>query len=231
MITCEVALRDETYENAELVEQLGGAVVVTAAVLELAEVVECVDHLACDAVVLLEVVQIGHLVAAEVVHDLLVGQEILDLAALLLEFLPLGQGVLPLLHILLRSLAQAVDLSVQVSHEVGHVCLLEELELEPCDVGGGRVVLKLLQELQQREDQVTVQVGDEFGQDAVLLCDIPGRLRLGGSSVGHVAGSGGLEVGHVVSVRCVVCKMQAAWVNCEAPSGMGCASVSAHFRQ
>jgi len=136
-----------TYKNPELIEQLRGTVVVAAAVLELAKVVESVDHVVGNAVVLLEVVQVGNLVAAEVVDDILVGQEILDLAALLLELFPLVQGFLPLLNVFLRSLVEAVDLSVQVADKVGHVGVLQQLKLEPRNVAVGRLILGLLDEL------------------------------------------------------------------------------------
>ena len=186
----------ETYKNSELVEELGCAVVVAAAVLELAEFVECVNHLNGDAVVFLEVVQVGHLVAAEVVYDVLVGQEVLDLAAFLLVLLALVEDILSLLHVLLRSLVEAVDLRIQVSHKVRHVGLLEQLKLELSNVSGRRLVIELLEELQQREDEVTIEVGDEFWENGVFLCNVLGRVGLRGSILGHVAGDVGLEFCH-----------------------------------
>jgi len=48
---------------------------------------------------------------------------------------------------------------------------------------------------------VTVQVGDEFGQDAVFLCHVLGGLRLGCAVFGHVAGSVWLKICHVGRTR------------------------------
>jgi hypothetical protein len=167
--------RVAAYENTELVEQLRGAVVVTAAVLELAEFVQSIDHFAGHAVVLLEVDQVLDLVGAQVVDDFGIGQEILDVGALVLQLLTLLKNLVALLGVLLRALVQVVDLGEQVADKVGHVGVLEQLKLE-LGVLERRLVdiFLVLEELQQRENEMAVEVGDEGRQDRLLLSSVGG---------------------------------------------------------
>jgi hypothetical protein len=167
--------RVAAYENTELVEQLRGAVVVTAAVLELAEFVQSIDHFAGHAVVLLEVDQVLDLVGAQVVDDFGIGQEILDVGALVLQLLTLLKNLVALLGVLLRALVQVVDLGEQVADTVGHVGVLEQLKLE-LGVLERRLVdiFLVLEELQQRENEMAVEVGDEGRQDRLLLSSVGG---------------------------------------------------------
>jgi hypothetical protein len=167
--------RVAAYENAELVEQFRGAVVITAAVLELAKLVQSIDHFRGDAVVLLEVDQVLDLVGAQVVDDLSIGEQVLDVGALVLQLLTLLEDLVALLGVLFRALVQVVDLGEQVADKVGHVGVLEQLELE-LGVLERRLVdiFLVLEELQQREDEMAVEVGDESGQDGLLLSSVGG---------------------------------------------------------
>lgn len=125
--------------------------------------------------VLLEVVQVLDFVGAQVVDDLGIGQQVLDLGALVLELLALLEDLIALLNVLLRALVQVVDLGEQVADEVGHVGVLEQLELELVVLERGLVdILLVLEELQQREDEMAVEVGDESGQNRLLLSSVGG---------------------------------------------------------
>jgi hypothetical protein len=165
--------RGAAYENTELVEQLRGAVVVAAAVLELAKLVQSIDHLRGDAVVLLQVDQVLDLVGAQVVDDFGIGKQILDVGALVLQLLALLEDVFALLSVLFRNLVQVVDLGEEVADKVGHVGVLEQLKLE-LGVLKRRLVdiFLVLEELQQREDEMAVEVRDESRQDRLLLSSI-----------------------------------------------------------
>jgi hypothetical protein len=167
--------RVAAYENTELVEQLRCAVVVTAAVLELSKFVQSIDHLRGHAVVLLEVDQVLDLVGAQVVDDFGVGQQVLDVGALVLQLLTLLENLIALLGVLLRALVQVVDLGKQVADKVGHIGVLEQLKLE-LGVLERRLVdiFLVLEELQQRKDEMAVEVGDQGGQDGLLLSSVGG---------------------------------------------------------
>ena len=116
-------------------------------------------------VFLFEKLQVGNLVASEIVHDLVCRQELRDPAGLLLILLQLGDDLLPPLSILSRRLVQVLDLAVQVGGVVGHVGLLEQLVLGLGDLARLLLVLDVAilifqlvgRELQQREDQVAVE--------------------------------------------------------------------------
>lgn len=161
------------YQNAELVEQFRGAVVVSAAVLELAEFVKSVDHVDSHTVVFLEVVQVLDLVGAQVVDNVGIGQQVLDLGALVLQLLALLEHLVALVDVLVGALVQVVHLGVQVANKVGHVGVLEQLKLELGELGRRLVdIFLVLDELQQREDEMAVEVGDQSGQDRVLLSSV-----------------------------------------------------------
>ena len=167
--------REAAYKNTELVKQLRGAVVVTAAVLELAELVQSIDHLRGHAVVLLEVNQVLDLVGAQVIDDFGIGQQVLDVGALVLQVLTLLENLVALLSVLFRDLVQVVDLGEEVANKVGHVGVLEQLKLE-LGVLERRLVdiFLVLEELQQRENEMAVEVGDQSRQDRVLLSSVGG---------------------------------------------------------
>ena len=64
-------------EDAELVEEFGGAPVVAAAVLELAVVVELFNHLRRDAVCFFEVIHVADFVRSEVADYVWIAEEAL----------------------------------------------------------------------------------------------------------------------------------------------------------
>ena len=178
-------------QDTVLVEKLGGGRVVSARVLELAEVVELLDHGGGHAVVVLEVVHVALLVAAEIIDDFRIGKQVLQLLSLLLILLPLLQDLFPLLGVFLRALREVVQLSVQVANEVVHICLLEQRELEVRDVRGVLIFGRLLlEEVEEWEDEVAVEVGDEVGEDGLLFGDVCRRLRRVVGGLRHVGWSG-----------------------------------------
>ena len=135
--------------------------------------------------VVLQVSHVAVLVAAQIVDNLCVSKQALDLLCLLSVDLPSLESLLALFGVLGGRLVQVVELRVQVANIVGHVGLLEQRIFELGDVRNIFVLGALfLLEVEQREDEVAVQVRDEFGQQAV------------GS--GHVA----VGVCHVCGGRC-----------------------------
>ncbi len=87
----------------------------------LQEVVEWQSYL----VFLLEELQIGHLVAAQVVHDVVALQQLDNGARLLLQLLQLRKDLLFLVSELGGRLLEALELAVEVRDVVGHVGLFE----------------------------------------------------------------------------------------------------------
>ena len=100
----------------------------TAAVLELAELVQLVYHVDLNTVALLQVCQILDLVAPQVGNHILVVQKSADFACLLLQLVAPLQDLIALLLVLVGHVVEAVDFLVQLAHKVGHVGGLEELE-------------------------------------------------------------------------------------------------------
>lgn len=142
----------------------------SAAVLELSKLVQLLDHLHLDAVALLQVGQILDLVAAQVGDHILVVEQPADLAGLLLQLVAALQDLVALLLVLVGHVVEAVDFLVQLTHEVGHVGRLEQLEQQLLLVE--RLVgIVVAGEVEQRVDEMSVEVGHELGQEAVLLGD------------------------------------------------------------
>jgi hypothetical protein len=166
----------ETHQDAEPVQQLSGMWVDTAAVLEAAKLVQLVHHLDCDAVRVLEIGLVLLLVGAQVGDDILVVQQPRDLARLGLELVASLQHLVALRLVLVGHVVQVVHVLVQLAHKVGHVGGLEQLQqqllllerLFGILVGG---------EVEQRVDEVAVEVGHELGQEAVLFGDIAAVCR------------------------------------------------------
>ena len=167
---------DVSYQDAESVQQLGGVWVDSAAVLEAAKLVELVDHLDRDAVRVLEVCQVLHLVGAQVGDDILVVQQPRDLARLLLQLVASLQHLVALRLVLLGHVVEAVHVLVQRAHKVGHVRRLEQLQQQLLLV---QRLLGILvgAEVEQRVDQVAVEVGHQLGKQAVLLGDVAAVSR------------------------------------------------------
>jgi hypothetical protein len=165
-----------SYQNAEPVQQISGILVNTAAVLEAAKLVQLVDHVECNAVCVLQVRQILHLVRSQVGDDVLVVQKPRNLARLLDQLVASLQDLLALLLVLVGHVVQVVHILVELAHEVGHVGGLEQLQqhlllvqrLLGILVGG---------EAEQRVDQVSVEVGHQLGEEAVLLGDVAAICR------------------------------------------------------
>lgn len=168
-------------EDTELVQQLSGIAVATAAVLEATIVEKAVDHVGGDTVLLLEELQVGDLVAAQVADDILILQQLGDLGALLLVVLQLGEDLLSLLDELVGDGVGVVNFLPQVGHIVGHVGVLQQLVL-----GADHLLVIFLgagAELEKREDQMAVEVGDQLRQQVILVGDLfSGLGRVGGST-------------------------------------------------
>jgi hypothetical protein len=170
-----------TYQNAESVQQLSSVGVDTAAVLEAAELVELVDHLDCDAVRILQVLQVLHLVRAQVGDDILIVQQAGDLARFLLQLVASLDDFLALLCVLGGHVVEVVHVLVELPHEVGHVGGLEQLQQHLLLLERLFGIL-VCGEVEQRVDEMAVEVGHQLGEEAVLLGDVAAV----GRCVGHV---------------------------------------------
>ena len=146
-------------QDAELVEQVRGVGVVAAVVLEAAVGVQHVDHGARHAVLLLQELQVGHLVAAQVRHNALVVQQRVDPARLLGEVLQLRQHLLAFAVELLGHVVAVVDLLPQVGDIVGHVGRLEQRILGLEDPLRALFLLAG-EEFEEGEYQMAVKVGN-----------------------------------------------------------------------
>jgi len=166
----------ETYQNAEAVEQLRGMWVDTARVLELAKLEQLVDHVQVDAVALLKVCQVLLLVAAQVGDDVLVVEQAADLAGGLLELVALLEDLVALGLELVGHVVEAVDLLVQLADEIRHVGGLEQFEQQLLLLDG-LVGVFIAGEVEERVDEMAVEVGHELGEQRVLLGDICAGCR------------------------------------------------------
>lgn len=179
-----------THQHAEAVQQLGSVRVDAAAVLELAKLVQAVDVVEGDAVALLEVLQVLRLVGAQVGHDVLVVEQLGDLGGRGLELVALAQDLLALLCELGGHLVEPVDVLVQLAHKVGHVGRAQQRQQQLLLLGRLLGVL-VGGEVEQREQQMAVEVGHELWQQAVLLGD--------GAACGRCVGHGVCVVFGVVA--------------------------------
>lgn len=146
-------------ENSELVEHIGSRAILTASELELSKVIESIYHLNSDlggkkggnsvsifgharhfhwfacaristySVLVLEKLQVGHLVASQSVDDLVLGKEVCNLLRRLLVLVQLCQHILSLLGVLGRGLSHSVQLAVQRRYVVCHVGIVQQLNL------------------------------------------------------------------------------------------------------
>lgn len=103
----------------------------------------------------LEKLQVGNLVASESVDNLVLGQKIRNLGRGLLVLLQLRKNLLSLLGVLGRGFLDTVVLAVERSDVVGHVGILEQLNLSRQNLLGLLGLLLLLRlvalELDERE--------------------------------------------------------------------------------
>jgi hypothetical protein len=171
----------QTYQDPEPVQQLSGMGVDTARVLELSVLQQLVDHVHLDAVALLQVGQVLDLVAPQVGDDVLVIQKPADLARGLLQLVALQEDLVALLLVLVGHVVEAVDFLVQLADKVGHVGGLEQLE-EELLLLDGLLGLFVAGEVEERVDEMAVEVGHELGEQRVLLGDGGAICR----GVGHV---------------------------------------------
>lgn len=173
---------EAAYQDPEAIEQLSSMRVDATAVLERAKLVQLVHHLNGHAVVLLQVRQVLNLVAPQVCDHVLVVQQRRNLARVLFQLVPSLQHLVALLLVLVGHLVEVVDLLVQLAHEVGHVGRLEQLEEELLLVERLFAIL-VAGKVEQRVDEVAVEVGHELREQVVLLGDVdsPGFAR----GVGH----------------------------------------------
>lgn len=190
----------QTHQHAEAVQQLGGMRVDAAAVLELAKLVQAVDVVEGDAVAVLEVLQVLRLVGAQVGHDVLVVQQLRDLGGGGLELVALAQDLLALGSEVGGRLVEAVDLLVQLAHKVGHVGRAQQGQQQLLLLGRLLGVL-VAGEVEQREQQVAVEVGHEPGQQTVLLGHIAAACRCVGHSCGEGAECAGVRACGRAGVR------------------------------
>ena len=129
---------------------------------------------------LLEELEIGKLVAAQAVNDVVALQKLGQLARLVLEPLDLGHDLLALDRIVVRPLVKPAQLALELGHVVGHVRPAEQGELGLEDMARlarvPRLALFVLvlraSELEQREDHMPVQICHDLRQHAAQ----PGRL-------------------------------------------------------
>lgn len=130
---------------------------------------------------LLQELQVGHLVAAQVAYNVLVPQEIPQLARLFLELLELGNHLLPGLGKLGGRGIQILNLAVQVGHVVGHVGLLEQLVLGLGDLlrlllifAAALLIFQLCRrKLEEGENKVSVEAENQLREE-VELGDVQG---------------------------------------------------------
>lgn len=129
-----------------------------------------VSALGCTySVLVLEKLQVGHFVASKAIDDLVLRQEVRNLLRLLLVLVQLRQHILSLLGVLGGRLRNAVEILVQRGHVVGHVGVLQQLDLARQNLLGQLGIALLLGlvalELDEREEQVTAQMRRNVGHD------------------------------------------------------------------
>lgn len=201
------------YQDAEAVQQLGGVGVDAAAVLELAKLVQAVHVVEGDAVAVLEVLQILGLVGAQVGDDGLVVEQLRDAGGGGLELVALAQDLLALGGEVGGHLVEPVDVLVQLADKVGHVGGAQQGQQQLLLLGRllGIVVAG---EVEQREQQVAVEVGHQLRQQAVLLgdggrgghdCDVSTAARAAGGVVREAQAARCEEL--VVRVGCIFVRM------------------------
>lgn len=121
------------------------------------------------SVLVLQELQVGDLVAPQAVDNLILGQEVGDLSGGLLVLLQLGKHLLALLGVLGGRVGDAVQLAVERGDVVGHVGVLQQLDLSGQDLLRLLLVARLLGlvalELDEREEQVSAQVRRQLGHD------------------------------------------------------------------
>lgn len=92
----------------------------------------------------LEELQVGHLVASESVDDLVLGEQIGNLGRGLLVLFQLGQHLLSFLGVLRGGFLDSVKFAIERCDVVGHVRVLEKLDLARQDLLGLLGVVLLL---------------------------------------------------------------------------------------
>lgn len=117
----------------------------------------------------LQELQVGNLVAPQPVDNVVLRQELGNLRRRLLVLLQLRQDLLSLLGVLGRGVGDAVEVAVQRRHVIGHVGVLQQLDLAREDLLRLFVFALLLRlvalELDQGKQQVPAQVLCHLGHD------------------------------------------------------------------
>ena len=150
--------------------------VYTARVLELAKLEQLVDHVHVNTMALLQVCQVLLLVTPQVCDDVLVVEQAADLAGRLVELVALLQDLVALGLELVGHVVEAVDFLVQLSDEIRHVGGLEEFE-EELLLLDGLVGFFIAGEVEERVDEMTVEVGHKLGEERVLFGDVGAICR------------------------------------------------------
>ena len=151
----------------------------TTRVLKLTKLQQLVDHVHLNAVALLQVCQVLLLVTPEVRDNVLVVEQSANLAGRLLKLVALLQHSLALLFELVRHIVEAVDFLMQLSDEIRHVCGLEKFE-EQLLLLGCLVGFFIAGEVEERVDEVAVEVGHKLGEERILLGDVCRCVRHNG---------------------------------------------------
>ena len=140
------------------------------------------DYEVCDSdvfmtmtyiMLLLEEFQVGNLIASQITNDILPPEKVSELAGVLLELFYASDDLLPLFVKLRRRLLETLQFCFQVADKVGHVGGLEELVLglgKGADLLVGGIFGDLTGlEVEQGEDQVTVEMPHEGGEEIVVV--------------------------------------------------------------
>lgn len=142
--------------------------VYTTRVLELTKLQQLVDHVHLNTMALFQVCQVLLLVTPQVCDDVLVVEQAADLARRFLELVALLQDFLALGLELIRHVVEAVDFLVQLSDKVRHVGGLEEFEQELLLLDG-LFGFFIAGEVEERVDEMTVEVGHKLGEERILF--------------------------------------------------------------
>jgi len=130
------------------------------------KVVASVRHLLLEVVVLAQVLQqlLGIARVLDLPSDLGVGKDLQDRVSGGLKLLEIFDDLLPLFGQLLRKFLIRIEVLVHLHGVVDHVCVGQEFELTPQQIGF-IVDPFYRQEFHQRDDQVAVKKGAQLGRE------------------------------------------------------------------
>lgn len=136
---------------------------------------------------LLQKLQISNFITPQPCDHILPTQQIRNLLTLLPKFLQSLKYLLPFLRKAFRRLLHIIQITVQTGHIIRHVCLLKQLIFRFRHLLRIFLFLLLCHELQEGEDQMAIEMGDEAGQEVIFAGDFFGCLCLGLRAVQHCA--------------------------------------------